>query len=249
MAKIVKPDVQEEDSQGWLVSYADLMTLLLCFFILLVAMANFDPAGMSKKMEEISKSFNKDKNMTSITEMQQMQEEIAIHPELVNKLKVSVKDNSLVMTFSGSTLFDKGQVKLSKEALATLDTMIEIVKAKSPDFRVLVEGHTDNQPNAEGTNFSSAWALSGARAASVIERFEFFGFDPQKLVPVGLGDTKPLVPNEDDKGRALPENQRLNRRIIIKVLEPMDKANQIRLGFGIYFRDAAEDVDPAPTAQ
>ena len=225
---------------GWLTSYADMMTLIACFFILMMAFANYDPAGFTRKTKEVSKHFNKAKYKSNDTKLTQLQEEIAVHPELKKMAKVSVKDSALVVTFSGSAIFPSGTHQLSKNSILVLDAMIDIIKAKDPNFRILVEGHSDNQAMAEGTTFTSNWALSGARAASVIERFEYFGFDPKKLVAIGMADTKPLVPNEDAKGEPLPENQKLNRRVVIKVLEPIDKSKEVKMGFGVYFKDAVE---------
>jgi chemotaxis protein MotB len=215
----------------WLLSYADMMTLIACFFILMMAFANYDP---------VSRHFMKDKYKSSDMKLTQLQEEVSRHPELKKKSKVSVKDGALYVSFSGSALFDTGTHTLSEEATMVLDAMIDIIKTKDPNFRILVEGHTDNQAMAEGTNFTSNWALSGARAAAVVERFEYFGFDPQKLVSIGMADTKPLVPNEDDEGNAILENQKLNRRVVIKVLEPVDKSKEVKMGFGVYFKDATE---------
>ena len=224
----------------WLLSYADMMTLVACFFILMMAFANYDPVGFTKKTQEVSKHFNKDKYKSSDMKLSQLQEEVSRHPELKNKSKVSLKDGALYVSFSGSALFDTGTHTLSEEAIMVLDAMIDIIKTKDPNFRILVEGHTDNQAMAEGTNFTSNWALSGARAAAVVERFEYFGFDHQKLVSIGMADTKPLVPNEDKDGNPIPENQKLNRRVVIKVLEPVDKSKEVKMGFGVYFKDAAE---------
>lgn len=227
-------------AMGWLTSYADMMTLIACFFILMMAFANYDPAGFTRKTKEVSKHFNRDRFKSNETKLTQIQEEIAMHPELKKMSKVSVKDSSLVVTFSGSAIFPAATHKLSKNSILVLDAMIDIIKTKDPNFRILVEGHTDNQAMAEGTSFTSNWALSGARAASVIERFEYFGFDPKKLVSIGMADTKPLVPNEDANGNPIPENQKLNRRVVIKVLEPIDKSKEVKMGFGVYFKDAVE---------
>jgi chemotaxis protein MotB len=237
-----KKKMEEEPppAMGWIVSYADMMTLIACFFILMMAFANYDPVGFTRKTKEVSKHFNKDKYKSSDTKLTQIQEEIAMHPEIKKMAKVSVKDSALIVTFSGSAIFPSGTHKLAKNSILILDAMIDIIKAKDPNYRILVEGHSDNQAMAEGTTFTSNWALSGARAASVIERFEYFGFDPQKLISVGMADTKPLVPNEDTNGNPILENQKINRRVVIKVLEPIDKSKEIKMGLGVYFKDAVQ---------
>lgn len=228
-------DGGEGGGAGWLLSYADMMTLIACFFILMMAFANYDPTGFTKKTIEVSKHFNKDKYKNSETKMKQLQEEIAKHPELKKMTKTSIVDNRLAITFSGSALFDRGQYDLNENTRFILDALIDLIKVKDSNYRVLVEGHTDNQPLEKKSPFTSNWALSGARAASVVQRFEYFGFDPLNLVAIGLADTKPIVPNEDERGEPIPENLKLNRRVIIKVLEPLDKSKLVRLGLGAYF--------------
>lgn len=226
----------DSGSPTWLLSYADMMTLIACFFILLMAFANYDPVGFTKKTLEVSKHFNKDKFKSADNPLQELREEIARHPELKKMVKTSVVDSTLNVTFSGSALFPPGAYELTEELRFKLDTLIDLIKLKSPNFRIVVEGHTDNRKiDKKSTPFSSNWGLSAARAASVIHRFEYFGFDPQYLAALGLADTKPLIPNEDERGNPISENQRLNRRVVIKVLESNKGGKNFKLGFGAYF--------------
>ena len=68
------------EEEVWLISYADMMTLIACFFILMMAFANYDPAGFNKKAIELSKSFNKDKYKSSEIKMKELMEELVKHP-------------------------------------------------------------------------------------------------------------------------------------------------------------------------
>jgi chemotaxis protein MotB len=232
---------EEEGTEGWLVSYADLMTLIACFFILMMAFANYDPPGFNKKAKELSKHFNKGKYKSSEVKMTQITEEISKHPELKKKLKISVKDDSLLLTFSGSTLFKEGQFLMIDDSVILLDSLIDIIKSINPDFRIFVEGHTGSRKDVKASIFNSSWVLSGARSASIIERFEYFGFDPQKLILIGKGDSSPLAENFNKKGELILENQMVNRRVMIKVLEPLEKVKQMKMGLGVYFKDSVEE--------
>ena len=236
------PPPEEEDEGGWLVSYADLMTLIACFFILMMAFANYDPVGFNKKSKELSKHFMKDKYKSSDMELSQLSEEVSKHPELKKMLKVSLNDGALTLTFSGSSLFKAGQFELTDKSTISLDTLIDIIKSINPDFRILVEGHTGSKLDVESSPFKSSWTLSGARSSLVVSRFEYFGFDPQKLIMIGKGDTTPLAENFDEKGDPIIENQDINRRVIIKVLEPLSKANQMKMGLGVYFKDSGTEA-------
>lgn len=230
------PEDSSDDGDGWLVSYADMMTLIACFFILMMAFANFDPVGFQEKTKELAKHFNKDKYKNSMTKMIELTEEIAKHPELEQNTKVTVHDTNVVISFSGTVLFEGGGYLLNKNSTLAVDTLIDIIKTLDPNFQIIVEGHTDNRPisNQEG-NFRSNWSLAGARAASVVERFEYFGFNPGNLKAVSWGDTKPLLPNEDSAGNPLEDNIKMNRRVVIKVIQPLDNKRKYKIGLGVYF--------------
>lgn len=238
MAKRKKIKMQEiEDDEGsWLLSYADMMTLIACFFILMMAFAKFDPVGFTKKTKIISQHFNKDKYKSSQTKMKVLSEEIAKHPEIETKSKITVHDSEIVISFSGTVLFEAGGYTLNNQATVAVDTLIDIIKTFDPGFNILVEGHSDNQKGEDSdSGLSSSWAVAGARAASVVERFEYFGFDPKKLKAISWGDSKPLLPNTDKEGNKIARNIKMNRRVIIKVIEPLSKSSDYKLGLGVYF--------------
>jgi chemotaxis protein MotB len=233
----------DNDGEGWLVSYADMMTLIASFFILMMAFANYDPPGFQKKAEVIAKHFRKDKNKSSAVKLKFLDEEIAIHPELKNKIKISVKDGELVLVFSGSTIFDNGEFKLDKDTVKTVDSLIDIIKTTNPQYRILVEGHADDSFEVESkkNTVNSNWLISSLRAASIIERFSYFGFPPSNLAALAKGDTQKILPSIDKNGERIERNAAINRRAIIKVLEPLTK-KKVKLGLGIYFQDSVEDT-------
>ena len=230
---------REDDGDGnWLVSYADMMTLICCFFILMMAFANYDPVGFSEKSKEIAKHFNKDKYKSADIKLEKLREEVASHPNLKKVTKISVQDGALVITFSGTALFKQYQYKLSSEIKRTLDALIDLIKTKDSDYRIFVEGHTSNIPLNDRKGFSSHWDLSTRRASAVVERFEYFGFNLDNLVAIGYGASRPSLPNQDKFGENIEENIILNNRVVIKVLEPLDKKRRLKLGLGVYFKEA-----------
>lgn len=234
--KKIEMEEPEDDEGSWLLSYADMMTLIACFFILMMAFAKFDPVGFTKKTKVVSQHFNKDKYKNSETKMKILSEELAKHPEVETKSKITVHDSEIVISFSGTVLFEEGGYTLSNQATVAVDTLIDIIKTFDPGFNILVEGHSDNQKGGAVVNgLKSSWAIAGARAAAVVERFEYFGFDPKKLKAISWGDTKPLLPNADKEGNPIAENIKMNRRVIIKVIEPLNKKSDYKLGLGVYF--------------
>lgn len=228
-----------EEGEGWLVSYADLMTLIACFFILMVSFADFTKKEeIAIKTKEIAKHFNKDKFLNSDKRLKYIESELSRHPELKNKTKLSVKDSELIVIFSGSILFDEGKFDIPPESLKTLDSLIDIIKTDNSEYRILIEGYSDDLMSKNP--FKNTWLLSAARAASVAERFEYFGFIKENITPIGKGDTFKLVESADKLGNRIDANTKMNRRVIVKILEPIYK-KKIKLGLGIYFKDSEEN--------
>lgn len=238
-------DEGEGGGDGWLTSYADMMTLIACFFILMMAFANYDPPGFQVKAKIISESFKKKGGGPIQTDLSQLNNEIVNHPDFDERTKMTLKDGELEIVFTGSASFPEGQYRLQGGTLKLLDNLIDIIKSQGKDFRILIEGHADKNEILVGNNMNH-WSLSAARAARVIARFEYFGFDARNMVSVARGDRAPLEgyeekPKNKKEIKRRKRNAKLNRRVVIKVLEPLSKT-KVRMGLGILFRDAAEDV-------
>lgn len=232
-----EPDIDEGGGDDWLISYADMMTLIACFFILMMAFANYDPAGFNKKAVELSKSFNKDKYKSSELKMKELMEEISKHPEVTTKAKISVRDGEIVVSFSGSILFNEGDHNLAIESLSSLDVLIDIIKTKRKNYRVIIEGHSDAFESSKSKIADNAWELGAIRSAKVLSRFEYYGFESNRLAATTKGDSEPLVEEVDEKGNIVNKNLDENRRVVIKVLEPIDDKKKVKFGFGVYFND------------
>lgn len=227
--------VEEESGDGWLISYADMMTLIACFFILMMAFAHYEPIGFNKKAKELAKSFNKGKYKSSDIKLDQLSEEVSKHPELKKKLKVTKVDGNIAITFSSSVLFQNGKTSLTKKAESDLDILVDLIKSKSKNYKVLIEGHSDPIEYKKNPRVSSPWELSAIRATKVLMKFEELGFSPKRLAAISKGDSEPIINFIDSKGEMKTEALEQNRRVIIKVIEPIDDKQKIKFGFGIYF--------------
>lgn len=224
-----------DDDQIWLMSYADMMTLVACFFILMMAFANYDPVGFTKISEEIRKHFNKDKYKSSMTKMDELSEEITLHPELKKKVKVSQIDNQLVIVFEGSALYERGKFALNDGGHELLDIMISIIKARDPNYKIIVEGYADDVSAVEYPELiRNNWSLSALRASDIAERFELFGFDPLQLSVVSHGDSSL---REENKEKIEEMGDSYLRRVVVKVVESSQKGASVKLGPGVYFKD------------
>lgn len=225
-----------DEGESWLLSYADMMTLIACFFILMMAFANYDPAGFKQKAEVIAQGFAKGKVNITNEKFKEINEEIAKHPELLKMSKITLQDSQMTIAMSGSVLFPRNGVALSEEMAFLVDNLIDIIKTKGGDkYRVIVEGHSDNLPLPTSSPYKNHWVIAAARASAVVERFEYFGFSPKNIKMISLGDTEPLAPNQDNNGMPIADNNKLNRRVVIKVIEiPRIKA-KIKMGLGVLF--------------
>lgn len=237
-----KYELKDEGGEDWLVSYADMMTLIACFFILMMAFAHFDPVGFSAKAEKFSKAFRKDKNKSSSIKLQEITEEVAKH-DLKDRAKISLKQGELIVTFSTSTLFKNGKHVLTSDADKMLDSLVDVIKITNPSYRILIEGHADD--SLKNTNFQTQWELSVARAAYIAKKFENYGFPKDRIVPIGRGNSRLIVDSLDKEGKRVEKKARLNRRVVVRLLEPVKK-EAVKFGLGIYFRDSKDDVKEDP---
>lgn len=231
----------EEVHEGegpWIVSYADMMTLLFCFFVIMTSFANFEPAVVARKSSEIGQYVSKGRYAEEMGEFQNLGIEIGGHPNLKGVVRSQIKDGTLEVVFSSSIMFQSGNAEIQESFIKNVDIMVGLIKNKNPDYRIIVEGHSDNSPLSEDHLYRSNWDLSASRAASVVERFIYYGFKPNQLVSVGFGESRPVAANFDKGGQAIKENQALNRRVVIKVLQPLKSTRMRNLGIESYFEDS-----------
>jgi len=231
----------EEVHEGegpWIVSYADMMTLLFCFFVIMTSFASFEPQVVAKKSAHVAEHFVPGKEDAENKALDGLGMQIGGLPDLKGKVKAEVKDGQLQLVFSSAIVFDKGDVNIKKDFLKNIDAMIGLIKSKNPNYRILVEGHTDNSNVKESSLYRSNWEISSARSASVIERFAFYGFKPIQLVSVGYGDSRPVADNFDKNGYGIPANQALNRRVVVKILKPLKSTKLRNLEMQNYFEDS-----------
>ncbi len=224
----------------WLGTYSDMVTLLLCFFILLFAMSTID----NIKFKQFIISFQSDGKTIieyynqpapeNITEESKPDEhtvqksEDEIFEMITKELNDFVVDNGLVtsvsvyseqegvqITFNDSVLFDKGHAYLKSEARTILGNMAPLLYKYNRMIKV--EGHTDNDP-INNSLYPSNWELSTTRAVNVV-KFFIEGVEPNYRIPpnllqaAGYGEYHPLMPNDTEQGKAL------NRRIEIVILK------------------------------
>ena len=191
----------------WIISYADLVTLLLALFIVMYAINNAD---LKTKLNLKSSTLISDIKKEKVVNMPDLQKEL-LKEFKNNKDILLLKDyRGLIVRFHDDILFESADADIQEKSYGNLNKIIDILsKINNP---VIIEGHTDSIPY-NSTKYSSNWELSTARAASVINYLvKDNRINPKRLSAVGYGEYVPVAENTSDSGRMK------NRRVDIIIL-------------------------------
>ncbi|MDY7001745.1 MAG: flagellar motor protein MotB [Thermodesulfobacteriota bacterium] len=213
---------------GWELTFADMMTLILCFFIVVAAISEVDKVRFSKVADSMVEAMGKKetpvpKEETSVPSewRQKLKSLNEVMAELesgvgreIHAVDLEMRPDAVAVNLRGTVFFSLGSADLTPKALDLLGIITQPLL--DIPYKITVEGHSDNIP-IQSTQFPSNWELSSARASAVARYLIEQGFPKEKIQVVGLADTRPLVPNLDDNGDPIPENQARNRRIVILV--------------------------------
>jgi chemotaxis protein MotB len=214
-----------EDTEAWLITYADMVTLLLCFFVIMFAVSTPNGQMVQKVAEALRKEgFYADEGVID-DPYETLKKELSLQlgaSGYDSAVSVSEQDDAVSMELASSSFFEPGRATFTPKALPMLALLsTQLMAFANRDITVDVEGHTDDTPIATAT-YPSNWELSAARAANVVRYFVAQGFPAAKLRAVGLGETHPKAPNRDSTGNPIPGNQELNRRVVVKLAKERD---------------------------
>ncbi|OFZ18444.1 MAG: hypothetical protein A2X94_00425 [Bdellovibrionales bacterium GWB1_55_8] len=211
-------ETHDDGESAWIVSYADLMTLLFGFFAMLFMFASFEDSDVVKVNREVAKFFGGAyaTNTPGEEVSEKMDARLKASP-YSKELTLKESVNGVEISFITSLLFPPGNADLSPQSTEPLKILGDVIKSTGKKFQILVEGHTDDSPIASG-RFPSNWELSAARAASIVRFFQTMGFPAENLSATGYGESRPIFPNRDPAGHVISDNQAKNRRVVIKVL-------------------------------
>lgn len=228
-----KPEEQENNDR-WLVSYADFITLLFAFFVMMYALSTIDTGKYRMMSESMASAFNpmpiggaalpkqpittNSQNGTLL--LKDLQKSLAALIQR-DQVQVAQNDRGVAISINASLLFPAGSSALNPSAA---DTLAFIAKTLATDSRQLqIEGYTDDIP-INSPQFPSNWELSSARASAVVRLFHANGVATERLVAVGYGENRPQDTN------ATPEGRARNRRVAVQILT--DNAGPTSAGAG-----------------
>jgi chemotaxis protein MotB len=229
-----KQSKHHDNHERWLVSYADFMTLLFAFFVVLYSSSQVDKTKMAKLSSAITAGFQKlgvgsgpgaavvvIPGTTSVLSSPGRPQDTAevirhkLEADLADELKrhtVSLRETpeGLVLSLCELGFFDSGSATLRANSMDTFDRIGAVLASVGSNLRI--EGHTDNVP-IHTAQFQSNWELSTARATEIIRLFlTREGIGPERLSAAGYAEYHPVADNSSDEGR------RLNRRVDIVIV-------------------------------
>ncbi len=230
---------EKDDTERWMLSYLDFITLLMIFFLMMYAISNVDNKkaqqlanslrigfnnGNGQNVIAVSDSTNATPNVVDpaedqnnsaaeaekLSDIKKKVDELVNNSELKGSVTTSIQERGLIISFNDNILFNSGEAIIKPDWQSKLISISKVLNGI--DNYIHVEGHTDNV--AINTNyFHSNWQLSSVRAANVVEFLISQGnVKPERLSSVGYGEYRPIQSNSTEEGRAA------NRRVDIVII-------------------------------
>jgi chemotaxis protein MotB len=228
----------------WVVTFGDLMSLLLCFFVLLLSFSELDRqkykqvAGSMEKafgvqrrnkvmeipkgMKMIAKDFDQELIATRIKEDigKELDEIISSQlADIKDKIEIDGSDEEITIRLMGESTFDSGKAVIRPQMKPLLKKVAELIRGNAND--IIIAGHTDNVPIRRGP-YRTNLRLSTARASAVAEYIiSHSKINPQRISTMGFGEYRPIDTNDTSEGR------QKNRRVEI-ILSNLPKPSEVR---------------------
>ncbi len=181
------PQESEQDQEGWMVSYADLITLLFIFFAVMLSISSVSRA----KFDLLTNQFNQ-ASSTSLVELKKHLDKEIQRQQIQAQVETEISDEGLQIRFSEKVLFASGEAELKGEGSHMLGLFAKLLAKIDEGFHLAVEGHTDSRP-IRTAEFPSNWDLSAKRSVNVLHFLGAHGVSEKKMVVRAYADTRPLA--------------------------------------------------------
>ncbi|MDD5007443.1 MAG: flagellar motor protein MotB [Syntrophorhabdaceae bacterium] len=230
-----RTEEEHENLERWLITYADLITLLLAFFIMMYTFSKQDTQKYQELTGHLKTIFTGNSGITgkgngvsqSVADIQsrldmiqngdvkrQLEDEIKgmmNNKAMQKNISVLSDERGIVIRILDKAFFDEGRADLKERARKALGRIMPVMR--KVDNHIRIEGHTDDVP-IKTSEFKSNWELSVRRATEVVRYFvEKHDFPPQRISAVGYAEYRPIVANDT------PDNRAMNRRIEIILMK------------------------------
>ncbi len=217
----------------WLATFGDLMSLLLCFFVLLLSMSTMDAKKIAEAVGSLAGSMGVMEGGTIVkttkekgsptsqlpTDANNMDKQISQAVAEFRELSQSANGNAIsleegeegfLIHLPADITFKSGSAEIANEdSILFLKRLALIIKTLDPEVQVQVRGFTDNVPPPKSSIYEDNWELSAARAISVVKELIKNGVKPTRLSAAAYGEFHPITTN------ATPQGRTKNRRVDI----------------------------------
>jgi len=219
---------------AWLAAFGDLMSLLLCFFVLLLSMSTMDAKKVSDAIGSLSGALSvleggtqaevspdRLKQATPIERREETADEVNRVAQAVIEIKemtqggggpavtVEEAEEGFFIRLPANLLFKPGSARIeNQDAILFLKRIALIIMQFPNNIEISVRGHTDDQPPAPKSPFKDNWELSSARSISVLQELHLAGVEPKRTSTAGFAKYRPVTTNATKEGRA--KNRRVD---------------------------------------
>ena len=226
MGKRIQKITIKKGLPDWVMTYGDMMSLLLTFFVLIVSFSSMQETKFQQAANSLKDAFgvlatpesviqfndplipnhNPESREADVLYEVRSVEKMVFDSALENQVEVEIREEGVMFRIDAPFLFESASAELTSAPRALL-TKLGGLFQKFP-YSVNIEGHTDSLPIRSG-RFGSNWELSATRAVAVARYFQRVGVAPANLSATGYGEFRPLADN------ATPEGREKNRRVEI----------------------------------
>lgn len=207
---------------NWVFSYADMMTSMVVFLLLLLAVSqvNYERFSQISEAAQEMSGAQPEQIETGNTPIEKVESQLTQIKQMED-VSFQKEGSGASLIIKDSILFDSGHARLTEKAKQQLKPIFSALQSLPPDYHFIIEGHTDDTP-INTFAYASNWELSAARALAVMLWMKELGFFESHLSFHAFGEHYPIVANRNEKGEAIPENQAQNRRAVIKIRQRLD---------------------------
>ncbi|MFT7560628.1 MAG: chemotaxis protein MotB [Flavobacteriales bacterium] len=202
--------------ERWLVSYADFITLLFAFFVVMYSISQVNENKYKQLSETLGSAFSNSSQKIlpssdiepSSASLDFIFEEVLESFNVEGQVKTGGNENWIELSLNSESLFESGKAQLNTDSNDLLRELALTLASYSDEIQII--GHTDNVA-INNAQFKSNWELSTARAVSFVQRMQDVGVAPERLSAVGYGEYRPRADNATADGRSK------NRRLVIRI--------------------------------
>jgi len=211
-----KPEAGGED-EPWLVTYSDMMTLLMTFFVLMFSISSIDPVKLEQLGDSVGKALGGAKKKTtqqfSMKEIYDKVTDVIEQEQLKGVIEVEASTRGVSIKIPSAISFASGSANLDPRIFPILNKFAPMITQSK--FPIAIEGHTDSVP-IKSDLYPSNWELSTARSAQVVRYFIDLGLPADRFRAIGYAETRPRAPGVTVGDANQTEDQRAqNRRVEI----------------------------------